>query len=444
MKAAKRFPAKEEFETIGQSRQIVKRIEDCAVDAREATSSTSEDELPNIASKEDVVCGEHTFMHITKVVRNKLTNSAVQRKALSSTFKAIQQHNSFLDIGKSLKFTLFFSSSSSSPSFFTADYVEQEVISTAGGSWLCIVGKRNLFDSNYEAKMSEYLVFTISHIQVQLLKLSDASSSSTTGSSSVACPPSACTVSLNSNAKAKVKRSTMSTEQRADTLNYIKTALSEYAGSQEGVQYVCPYVTNELAINYASQQWACVAGSPSAYQFTHTVARAVQLHVQFDSLHVQVLQLPAASTSTSIQTPPTPAPSRNLVCPPIPPPVVQPQPVPTVPVRTILSQFEVITSARSQLSANYVQINETRMTGQLQVKVIGIILDAVATENTYDGIARRIRDMAGNAFGNYWASTVGTDTQYWTYFYMSEPFFINLKIDRLRILLYRQIMYRAG
>lgn len=77
----------------------MKRIEDCAVDAREAVSE-SEDELPNIASKDDVVCGEHTFMHITKVMRNKLSNTAVQRKALATSFKAIQQHNSFIDIGE--------------------------------------------------------------------------------------------------------------------------------------------------------------------------------------------------------------------------------------------------------------------------------------------------------------------------------------------------------
>lgn len=325
-----------------------------------------------------------------------------------------------------------------------ADYIEKQVIQTAGGNWLCIVGKRGLFDSNHEAKLSEYLMFSISHIQVQLLKLPDASSSASSASP-IVCPPPAtaptsCQVQLNSAAKGKVKRSSMSAEQRADTLNYIKTALNEYAGSAEGVQYVCPYVTNELAIAHGSYQWACVAGLSSAYQFTHTVARPVQLQVQFDALHVQVLQLPTASGGNTLPSYPTPPPQPPLVCPPV---STVPN-RPTTAVRTLLTQYDVLAAAREQLNPKYVHINETRMAGQMQARALNIVFDAVATEGTYESVARKMRDLAAQAFGNYWTATVGTDTQYWSYFHLTEPYFINLKIDRLRVLLYRQIMYRVG
>lgn len=305
---------------------------------------------------------------------------------------------------------------------------------TTGGTWLCVVGRKGHFDSNYESKLSDYLVFSISHISVQLLKLPDGGGSS--GSSPATICGESCDVSLNTAAKMKVKRSSMSTDQKTDTLNYIRNAIQEYASSADGIQFVCPYVTNELAINYGSHKWACVVGLPSAFQFTHSVDKGAQMVVQIDKLQVEIVQLPSTgASSTPVNNPPPPP----LVCPPVQPsrPVLKP-------VRTLLTQSDVIATARTQLDTSYVQINETRMNGQMQAKTLGIVFDAIASEATYDGIAKKIRDNAAFAFGNYWTSTVGTDQHYWTYFYMSEPYFINLKIDKLRILLYRQIMYRVA
>lgn len=180
-----------------------------------------------------------------------------------------------------------------------------------------------------------------------------------------------------------------------------------------------------------------MAGNPTAYQFTHTVGRGAQLAVQMDKLQVEIVQLQKKSSaggSVSYATPPPP---------PLPtPPSLQATCPPNV-VRTLPNQMEIIAGARQQIETRVVSVNETRMTGPLQSKVLSIIIDSVQSEITFDAIAKRIRDRAGAAFGNYFTASVGTDSQFWSYFYISEPYFINLRIDRLRILLYRQIMYRV-
>lgn len=195
--------------------------------------------------EEDVVCGETTFAAITRLNENKIKDLEVMRNAMSVTYKAIQQMNAFIDI---------------------AAYIEKAINKPKSGQWLTIVGKTANYDTSLKSRIPEYLDFTISHIKVQIFNIE----TNCGGSGRYATPPpdpGAGTPTdtyngarINPNAVAVIKRNSMPADQRKDTLKYIKNALKEYASTDEGVNYVCPAVTNELAVNYGTTKWACVAG----------------------------------------------------------------------------------------------------------------------------------------------------------------------------------------
>lgn len=97
--------------------------------------------------------------------------------------------------------------------------------------------------------------FTISHIKVQIFNIE--TSCGTNGR--YATPPPDTNppndnvyhgAKINPNAVAVIKRNSMPADQRKDTLKFIKKALKDYSSTEEGVNYVCPYITNELAGKY--------------------------------------------------------------------------------------------------------------------------------------------------------------------------------------------------
>lgn len=119
-------------------------------------------------------------------------------------------------------------------------------------------------------------------------------------------------------------------------------------------------------------------------------------------------------------------------CPPTPA-------VPTSPKVALPTQYEIITSARSVLDPNYVEVNETRLDYQSRNRAIQAILDSVAVQSTFDSITKDLQIRLEKMFGQFWATVVGTDTQLWTYFYVQNPYFINVKIDKLRVIAYKQM-----
>ena len=91
------------------------------------------------------------------------------------------------------------------------------------------------------------------------------------------------------------------------------------------------------------------------------------------------------------------------------------------------------------LDVNYVEVNETRLDYQSKNKAIQAVLDTVAVQPTFDAISKDLQRRLEAMFGQYWTAIVGTDLQYWTYFYVQNPYFINLKIDKLRVIAYKQM-----
>lgn len=169
------------------------------------------------------------------------------RNAMSVTYKAIQQMNAFIDI---------------------ASFIEKSIKQPKTGQWLTVVGKTANFDSSLKTRVPEYLDFTISHIKVQIFNIETNCASSgryatpppdTSNPVSIA-PESYHGARINPNAIAVIKKNSMPGDQRKDTLKFIKNALKEYSNTDEGVNYVCPAVTNELTVNYGTTKWACVAG----------------------------------------------------------------------------------------------------------------------------------------------------------------------------------------
>lgn len=55
--------------------------------------------MPIVNTEDDVVCGEITFSSITRLNENKIKNIDVMRNAMSVSYKAIKQYNTFIDIG---------------------------------------------------------------------------------------------------------------------------------------------------------------------------------------------------------------------------------------------------------------------------------------------------------------------------------------------------------
>ena len=139
------------------------------------------------------------------------------------------------------------------------------------------------------------------------------------------------------------------------------------------------------------------------------------MQAQYDNLLIEVLEIPADEAP----------PARNC---------------PTTPPRsTSLSQFDVINGARAVLNPNYVEVNETRLDFQNRNRVIQTVLDSVAVQPNYDALSKDLQKKLEQMYGPSWAAVVGTDLQYWTYFYVSNPYFINLKIDKLRVIAYKQM-----
>ena len=199
--------------------------------------------MPIINGEEDIICGETTFMSITRLNENKIKDLEVMRNAMSVTYKAIQQMNAFIDI---------------------AAYIEKAINKPKSGQWLTVVGKTANYDTSLKSRIPEYLDFTIAHIKVQIFNIETNCGGSTSGRATPApietAPIEYNGAKINPAAVAVIKRNSMPSDQRKETLKYIKNALKEYASTEEGLNYVCPAVTNELAVNYGTTKWACVAG----------------------------------------------------------------------------------------------------------------------------------------------------------------------------------------
>lgn len=137
---------------------------------------------------------------------------------------------------------------------------------------------------------------------------------------------------------------------------------------------------------------------------------------------IEIVEIPQETTS-----------SRNPSCPPVnQPPVISP------PKLTLATQYDIINGARAMLDARYVEVNETRLNYQNRDRTVQVILDSVAVQPTFDSMSKDLQRRLEATFGQYWTAIVGTDTQFWTYFYVENPYFINVKINQLRIIAYKQ------
>lgn len=106
---------------------------------------------------------------------------------------------------------------------------------------------------------------------------------------------------------------------------------------------------------------------------------------------------------------------------------------------TLATQYDIINGARAMLDANYVEVNETRLDYVNRNKAVQTVLDTVAVQGTFDSISHDLQRRLEKIWGQYWTAIVGTDTQFWTYFYVQNPYFINLKIDKLRVIAFKQM-----
>lgn len=97
--------------------------------------------------------------------------------------------------------------------------------------------------------------FTISHIKVQIFNI-EANCNANRGETSDV----GVGAKINPNAVVVIKRNSMQNDLRKETLRHIKKAFKDYSGTEDGFNYVCPYVTNELTTSYGSTKWACVVG----------------------------------------------------------------------------------------------------------------------------------------------------------------------------------------
>ena len=63
----------------------------------------------------------------------------------------------------------------------------------------------------------------------------------------------------------------------------------------------------------------------------------------------------------------------------------------------------------------------------------------MAVQPNYDALSKDLQKKLEQMYGPSWTAIVGTDLQYWTYFYVQNPYFMNLKIDKLRVIAYKQM-----
>lgn len=73
------------------------------------------------------------------------------------------------------------------------------------------------------------------------------------------------------------------------------------------------------------------------------------------------------------------------------------------------------------LNPNYVEVNETRLDYPNRNKVIQTVLDSVAVQPNYDALSKDLQRRLEAMYGPSWTAVVGTDLQWWSYFYVQNP-----------------------
>ncbi|RWS30235.1 hypothetical protein B4U80_13629 [Leptotrombidium deliense] len=98
--------------------------------------------------------------------------------------------------------------------------------------------------------------------------------------------------------------------------------------------------------------------------------------------------------------------------------------------------YDVIKEARRNI--HHVEVNQTEMSEARQDEAIYMVKQAIKIYDTYEGMSRYCRDYMDSKHGKPWECMIGTDGQFWTYFWYQRPFIINFKIDRIRVLIIKQ------
>ncbi|RWS02552.1 hypothetical protein B4U79_16605 [Dinothrombium tinctorium] len=103
------------------------------------------------------------------------------------------------------------------------------------------------------------------------------------------------------------------------------------------------------------------------------------------------------------------------------------------------NMYEVIMEARLNLPKT--EVNYTEMPIQMQELMIQIAHNAIKNYDSYEAMTKYCREFLDNMYGKPWECLMGLDGQFWTYFWYKQPYFINFKVDRIRVIIIKQYAY---
>ncbi|RWS01194.1 hypothetical protein B4U79_17275 [Dinothrombium tinctorium] len=101
--------------------------------------------------------------------------------------------------------------------------------------------------------------------------------------------------------------------------------------------------------------------------------------------------------------------------------------------------YEVIKEARLNLIKT--EVNYTEMTGPMQQLMFQIAHNGINNYDSYEGITKYCREVLDYMYGKPWECLMGLDGQFYSYFWYKKPFFINFKVDRIRVIIIKQYAY---
>ncbi|XP_074596887.1 uncharacterized protein LOC141851967 [Brevipalpus obovatus] len=273
-----------------------------------------------------------------------------------------------------------------------ATYIDSRMGDPKKELWIVFVGTKRSFSGKSKASVPEMLTFVIGEIMIEAFRV-DGSPAGSSGSSGETDPQ----VRQPFTGSPSLESSNFETEIN----QFVVKSLTRVKDNEKSADKICSSLINQLGNNFRAKispnAWSCAAGPHDKFSLKIADQSVTRLSISWGSSVIQIMRQIEQAKSYSLDS-------------------------------------DVIRETRQKL--DLVSVNNTDLTPKQEKIMISIIKDGIKNSESYAGIARYIQKVAGSTFAQRFHVSVGLDTQYWIFFWKTDPWLINLKINELRVLAY--------